>query len=447
MRWDPGVDEALRRAASAIEAAPGEGQVVQDVLGRIVGADDLGLALLHQTWDDVTGVSSLDPRWQACSPEGSDIPGEEHPSMRTLATGLPVRGFAMGVEASTPDDVGTFVWLEIDTDLLLDEHDKPLGVMATFRDVSETPAGRRATQRLIRSYRTMARESAAQSERLRAMVESSSDVILEAGTDGTVQWASPSVREVLGWDPERILGTPVVDLVHHLDRETARARARALMDADETSGREELRLRTADGDLLWMNAVWRVMRGPKGEDYGVLVSFRDVHADVVRREALAHMAHHDGLTGLLNRDSAYAWLRAQIAQSRLADRGLAVLYVDVDHFKGVNDTYGHAVGDRVLAAVARVLSRAVRDDDMVARTGGDEFVLALRASPDISAVEHRASAVLDGVRSLRVDDAGPLSVSVGLVRDDGIGGVDDLVRRADEALFRAKNAGRDRFSW
>lgn len=262
-----------------------------------------------------------------------------------------------------------------------------------------------------------------------------------------MQWASPSVREVLGWDPERILGTPVVDLVHHLDRETARARARALMDADETSGREELRLRTADGDLLWMNAVWRVMRGPKGEDYGVLVSFRDVHADVVRREALAHMAHHDGLTGLLNRDSAYAWLRAQIAQSRLADRGLAVLYVDVDHFKGVNDTYGHAVGDRVLAAVARVLSRAVRDDDMVARTGGDEFVLALRASPDISAVEHRASAVLDGVRSLRVDDAGPLSVSVGLVRDDGIGGVDDLVRRADEALFRAKNAGRDRFSW
>jgi diguanylate cyclase (GGDEF)-like protein len=113
----------------------------------------------------------------------------------------------------------------------------------------------------------------------------------------------------------------------------------------------------------------------------------------------------------------------------------------------VNDTHGHAVGDQVLAAVATVLSRAVRDDDMVARTGGDEFVVALRASPDCAAVELRASAVLDGVRSLRVDDIGALSVSVGVVRDDGTGDVDDVVRRADEALFRAKDAGRDRYSW
>lgn len=447
MRWDRGAEQELRRAAAAIEAAPGEGQVVQDLLGRIVGADAVGLALLHQTWEDVTGVSSLDPRWQACSPEGSDIPGEDHPSMRTLATGLPVRGFVMGVEAPTPDDVGTFVWLEIDADLLLDENEKPLGVMTTFRDVSETPAGRRATQRLIRSYRAMAREAAAQSERLRAMVESSSDVILEAGVDGTLQWASPSVREVLGWQPEEIRGIPVVDLVHHLDRDTVRQRARALIAADADSGREELRLRTADGDMLWMDAVWRVMRGPKGEDYGVLVSFRDVHADVVRREALAHMAHHDGLTGLLNRDSAYAWLRSQLAVSREADRGLAVLYIDVDRFKGVNDTYGHALGDRVLAAVADVLSGAVREDDMVARTGGDEFVVALRSSPDASAVERRAQAVLDGVRALTIDDLGQLGVSVGLVRDDGSCDVDGLVRRADEALFRAKGAGRDRFSW
>ena len=279
------------------------------------------------------------------------------------------------------------------------------------------------------------------------MVESSSDVILEAGEGSLVTWASPSVRDALGFEPDDLVGEPVIDLVHQLDRASAQERATALVVAQETAGRDEIRMRTVDGGWLWMSAVWQLMRGPGGERYGILVSLRDVHADVQRREALAHMAHHDGLTGLFNRDSAYAWMRSELESAHRTGKHVGVLYLDVDHFKAVNDTHGHGAGDKVLASVATALTEAVREDDMVARTGGDEFVVALRSVPDEDAVERRARAVLEGVRALDPYAASGMSVSIGLAVDDGSSDVDDLVRRADEALFRAKRAGRDRFSW
>jgi diguanylate cyclase (GGDEF)-like protein len=208
-----------------------------------------------------------------------------------------------------------------------------------------------------------------------------------------------------------------------------------------------VRMLAVDGSWLWMSAVWQLMRGPRGERYGVLVSLRDVHSDVQRREALAHMAHHDGLTGLLNRDSAYSWLRSQLDSAHRTGKHVGVLYLDVDHFKEVNDTRGHGAGDKALASVAQALRESVRADDMVARTGGDEFVVALKSVPDRAAVERRAQAVLDGVRALDPLGVDGLSVSIGLAVDDGSSDVDDLVHRADQALFRAKHAGRDRFSW
>jgi len=447
VRWETGADSALRSAAEALPTVDGEGIVVQRLDGGIVGADETGLRLLHHTWDTLTGVSSLDPRWQSCSSDGSEIPGEEHPAMVTLATGEPVRGFVMGVDAPTDDGLGTFVWLEIDTDPLRAPDGSLVGVAARFRDVSESRVGRRATQDVIRSYRRAAHDAAAQHERFRAMVESSSDVILEADRGGSITWASASVQDVLGFDPSALLGEPLLDTIHQLDRESAAARGEALLADQEQGGRDELRMRTADGGFLWMSAVWRMMRGERGEEYGVLVSLRDVHADVERREALAHMAHHDGLTGLLNRDSAYAWLRAELRAAHEAGRHVGVLYLDVDRFKLVNDTHGHGVGDDVLQAVAGALAQSVRDEDMVARAGGDEFVVALRNVPGEEAVERRAAAMLEAVRALDVADAGSLSLSIGLAVDDGRSDVDSLVERADAALFRAKRAGRDRWSW
>jgi len=447
MRWDVLAPDSLREAAAAHAIEPGVGRTVQILDGRIVGADEQALRLLHMTWDQFTGVTSTDGRWQACASDGTEVPGDQHPAMVSLRTREPVHGVVMGVAAPTEDGLGTFVWLEIDADPLSARDGALLGVMARFRDVGETPVGRRATQSVIRSYRRAAHEAAAQGERFRVMVEASSDVILEAGGEGVIAWASPSIRDVLGFAPDDVVGHPVVDLVHQLDRASAQERVDAVITGVEASGRDELRMRTVDGAPLWMSAAWRMLTGTSGESYGVLVSLRDVHADVERREALAHMAHHDGLTGLLNRDSAYAWLRAELQAAHEQGRHVGVLYLDVDRFKEVNDTHGHGVGDKVLASVGDCLTAAVREEDMVARAGGDEFIVALRAVPDSGAVERRAQAVLDNVRALSLVEASDVRVSIGLALDDGSSDVDALVERADSALYRAKRAGRDRFSW
>lgn len=447
LRWDALAGEELRGAVGSFPAAPGEGRTVQLTDGRLVGADDDALRLLHMSWDQLTGVTSTDERWHSCASDGSEVPGEEHPAMVSLRTGEPVRGFVMGVEAPTPDGAGTFVWLQIDSDAVRGADGSIIGVLARFRDVSETAVGRRATQSVIRSYRRAAHRAEAEGERFRVMVEASSDVILEAGGQGVIAWASPSIRDVLGFEPDDVVGMPVADLVHQLDRASAQEQVDAAVAGEEVSGRDEMRMRTVDGAPLWMSAAWRVLPRSDGTTYGVLVSLRDVHADVERREALAHMAHHDGLTGLLNRDSAYAWLRAELVAAHEQGRHVGVLYLDVDRFKEVNDTHGHGVGDKVLASVGDCLTAAVREEDMVARAGGDEFIVALRAVPDSGAVERRALAVLDNVRSLSLVEASDVRVSIGLALDDGSSDVDALVDRADQALYRAKRAGRDRFSW
>ncbi len=447
LRWDALAGEQLRGVVASFSAVPGEGRTVQLPAGRIVGADEDALRLLHMTWDELTGVTSHDGRWHACASDGSEIPGQDHPAMVSLRTGEPVRGFVMGVEAPTPDGAGAFVWLQIDSDAVRGADGSIIGVLARFRDVSETAIGRRATQSVIRSYRRAAHRAEAEGERFRVMVEASSDVILEAGGQGVIAWASPSIRDVLGFEPDDVVGMPVADLVHQLDRASAQEQVDAAVAGEEVSGRDEMRMRTVDRAPLWMSAAWRVLSGPDGRTYGVLVSLRDVHADVERREALAHMAHHDGLTGLLNRDSAYAWLRAELAAAHEQGRHVGVLYLDVDRFKEVNDTHGHGVGDKVLASVGDCLTAAVREEDMVARAGGDEFIVALRAVPDSGAVERRAQAVLDNVRSLSLIEASDVRVSIGLALDDGSSDVDALVDRADQALYRAKRAGRDRFSW
>jgi diguanylate cyclase (GGDEF)-like protein/PAS domain S-box-containing protein len=447
LHWDALAPEQLRAAVLALPTHEGEGRVAQIPDGRIVGADEQAQRLLHMSWDQLTGVTSTDPRWHACASDGSEVPGEDHPAMVSLRTGQPLRGFVLGIDAPTEDGLGTFVWLAVDADPLRGSDGAIIGVCTRFRDVSESEVGRRATQSVIRSYRRAAHEAAAQGERFRVMVEASSDVVLEAGGEGVVTWASPSVRDVLGFDPDDVVGLSVVDLVHQLDRRSAQEQVAAVIAGDEAAGRDELRMRTVDGAALWMSAAWRPLLGSGGQSYGVLVSLRDVHADVERREALAHMAHHDGLTGLLNRDSAYAWLRSELSSAHELGRHVGVLYLDVDRFKQVNDTHGHGVGDKVLASVGECLTAAVREEDMVARAGGDEFIVALRAVPDAGAVERRAQAVLDNVRALTLVEASDVRVSIGLALDDGTSDVDALVQRADDALYRAKHAGRDRFSW
>ncbi|HYL71887.1 MAG TPA: GGDEF domain-containing protein, partial [Candidatus Dormibacteraeota bacterium] len=167
----------------------------------------------------------------------------------------------------------------------------------------------------------------------------------------------------------------------------------------------------------------------------------------VRERELAHQAHHDALTGLPNR--VYFRDRVVSALVRSAGTGQhsAVMFMDLDEFKAVNDTYGHATGDRVLSVVAERLKASLRPDDVAARLGGDEFAVLVEHAPDQEHLDAIARRVLQSLREPVHVDGLTLSVpgTIGLAIAEGDGdNCDELLRRADVAMYAAKREGKDR---
>ncbi len=196
----------------------------------------------------------------------------------------------------------------------------------------------------------------------------------------------------------------------------------------------------------WVSTSKMPLRNKRGEIIGTFGITRDVTAQIKAEEALAHQVLHDPVTGLANRILLMDRLmQALVAMERLPGR-LAILFVDVDHFKEVNDSFGHDAGDQVLAEVGRRLVSFSRHSDTVARIGGDEFVVLCSSLCDDDNISLIAGRIVEGVRAPFMKEAGDLSVtcSVGVaVTGDSQADPDQLIREADEAMYEAKASGRD----
>jgi diguanylate cyclase (GGDEF)-like protein/PAS domain S-box-containing protein len=200
-----------------------------------------------------------------------------------------------------------------------------------------------------------------------------------------------------------------------------------------------------DGQRVWLSASYRLLNPDDPEHSAVLVSLTDITAQRTASERLAYEATHDSLTGLPNR--AHVVTRVTEALESGGHHVLAaVLYIDLDNLKTVNDSLGHDAGDEVLRSVAQRLCRAVRSDDVVARLGGDEFVALLIgqiARPDLDALAERLHAtlsepvVIEGVR-LRIG----ASIGIVVIDNSDPRGAAEILRDADTAMYEAKTTGR-----
>ncbi len=314
------------------------------------------------------------------------------------------------------------------------------GALGLVRDVTEERAAGEAI--------------AASEARFRALVQHSSDAITIVDAGGRCLYVSPSVHTQFGYEPSDALGRRMQDFVHPEDLPIVTA---ALRDAQRAPATLRYRARHADGSWRQVESVGRDLRDEPAVR-GIVFNTRDVTERAELEAALVRQAFHDALTGLANRAYFGDRLREALARAQTAGNPgrVAVLVLDLDGFKAVNDSFGHAAGDALLVEVADRLLQATRGGDAVARLGGDEFAILVervQEDADAAAVAERVIAALEPsftVGGRRTD----VGVSVGIARGSSVpdapldGATLDasaLLRNADVAMYEAKARGKGRW--
>jgi diguanylate cyclase (GGDEF)-like protein len=214
------------------------------------------------------------------------------------------------------------------------------------------------------------------------------------------------------------------------------------------SNQKEFRVRKPDGSIVWFDGHGRALRDSENQLVAVEGILTDITDRKIAAEKIAALARTDSLTGLPNRAAFLERLNLEFARAKRGGTQFAVHYLDLDHFKDVNDTLGHPVGDKLLRAVAERLTSCVRETDMVARFGGDEFAVLQDDIEDTINVETLAAKIGEVISALYAIDGNQVqtTASIGIVLyGSDVAGANVMMMKADLALYRAKNEGRNQF--
>src|SRR5215210_1919464 len=264
--------------------------------------------------------------------------------------------------------------------------------------------------------------------------------------DLTVRYASRAVGRILGLGPCRVASKPFSAYLHPEDEAWARDLCMASGCRAKRSSRE-IRVRHADGSWRWFEAVAADLLDDP-DVRGVAIYLHDVTGGRKLRNQLAHRAFHDPLTGLPNRALFEDRIKHALARAERHRGPVTVLFVDLDDFKAVNDRFGHEVGDKLLGAVGRRLEETLRPGDTVARLGGDEFAVLIEDGGETRAATRTMGRLARALRRPIAVEGRTMFVTAsvgGASGESGTDGVEDLIRKADAAMYRAKRAGKDRF--
>ena len=327
-------------------------------------------------------------------------------------------------------DLAVIVWPTTDAS------GRPTSVTTAVALTVVIAGGAHVAARLVRRQTSQQRDTVRQLSD--AFAYASIGLAVVDGTRGVVEAANPALASLLGDDRESLTGVPFVDLVEP----SARAELERVMGevrAGVSAGaRFEARVRQAEGRGRW--ALVAMSRAAAEDGDRLVVQVEDIHERKVVEAKLAHQASHDMLTGLPNRAELVELMGAAFE----AQEPLALLFIDLDRFKWVNDSLGHEAGDLLLVEVADRLRRVLRPGDVVARLGGDEFVVLAHGVREPSTAVALADRVMEVVRrpvALPGDRESYASASIGIAIAGPEDGPETLLRDADTAMYQAKAAG------
>jgi diguanylate cyclase (GGDEF)-like protein/PAS domain S-box-containing protein len=411
-----------RIAQRAIDAA-NDGIVIADARG-----DDFPIVSCNPAFEEITGyeeseIVGRNCRFLQCEDTARDA--------ITLISRALEQGEAIDVELLNERRDGSRFWNQLSLSPVYDDSGELTHYIGIQKDVThrvETERGLREQKRELEKYETI--------------IENTTDAVTITDLEGRLQFLNETYAELIGAPHTSLVGRTERDLFEQHDIEHHVVSRRA---DDETNGVERLE------EVLKSEGTRRVFLTMKlpfeedGEAIGTIWIRRDITERKRAKKKLEHQATHDNLTGLPNR----ALFRKQLSEAVNAGRPFAIGFVDLDDFKAVNDSFGHTCGDSLLERVAERLTNVLRDDDMIARVGGDEFTCLLE---DIEALEHLNTVAerICEVFEPPFDVEGAhlhLSASIGFARlkrkqleDDAfVVHAESLRRAADRAMYRAKN--------
>lgn len=362
-------------------------------------------------------------------------PDDLHTDLALLGDLLAGRRAHYHMEKRYLGKAGNLVWGRLSVSLVRTENGEPLHFVSQIQDVT---AQRLSGQQL--------RES---EQRTRVTLDAVADMVLTLDLQGGIQYANAAATRALAGEGAGVLAGSQLQEVMELTTEYApRSPLDVAVLLDPDSNAVDLHsdlLLSVGAHLLPVDLTRAWLRDENGQSTGAVWVIRDVTQQRARQREARHLAEIDPLTELSNRRGFEAHLQQAITRVARTGQSASLMYIDLDHFKPVNDTHGHLAGDAVLWAVASVLRHGVRDSDIVARLGGDEFAVIL-AGCSLKRARRIASDLLEAMRGLSIPwDQRRLSVgaSIGIAPLFGGMSVDDAVAAADAQCYRAKAMGRD----
>lgn len=326
-----------------------------------------------------------------------------------------------------------------------------------LRDIlshAQDAGGRQSLRGLTLDITTHRRttDALAESEnRYRDVVDHISEVIFRTDADGRWTLLNPAWEALTGFTVDETLGRPICDFVIPDDQEDARAFCATLLAGCDRAQSEEIRLHTQGGEVRWVNVYASARFDDRGHVTATFGTMTDITDRKVAEDEIRRLAFFDSLTQLPNRTLLHDRLGQALANSERSRLHGALLFIDLDNFKDINDTLGHAVGDDLLRQVAERMMESVREADTLARLGGDEFVIILN---DLHPDPARAATQTEAVGRKLIDllrkpfrlagQKRHITPSIGATLFSGRNlGVEEVLKQADLAMYRAKNAGRN----